>query len=482
MTAPQRTPGASGPAPAGGVIPAAGQVPTTRPGAVGDHVPGAGPRHAGGTVHRTLRAFVDVRADEVGALGWAWLYFFCVLSSYYVIRPIRDEMGVAGGVDNLPWLWMGTLAGMTVANPPFAALVARLTRVRFIGLTYRFFLANLVVFFALVEATSGEANNWVGRVFYVWTSIFNLFVVSVFWATLVDAFSQEQGKRLFGFVAAGATIGGIAGSTLTASLAAVLGAGPLLLVSALLLEAAVFAMRRLARERAGRDASQQQRNAEVIGGSALAGVTHALRSPYLLAIGAYMLLFTILSTFLYFQQASVASAAFTDRAARTQFFAQVDLAVNVLTLVIQLFLTGRLLERFGVPLMLLLLPMLTVAGFAGLGVMPTVAVIVVFQVLRRAGNFAVARPTREVLFTLVPREDRYKAKSFIDTFVYRAGDQVGAWSYALMAALGLGVAGVAWAAVPIAVVWVAVAWWIGRRHQRAEQAAADARAVQAVTG
>jgi len=254
------------------------------------------------------------------------------------------------------------------------------------------------------------------------------------------------------------------------------------LASNSLLEAAVFAMRRLARERAGRDASQQQRNAEVIGGSALAGVTHALRSPYLLAIGAYMLLFTILSTFLYFQQASVASAAFTDRAARTQFFAQVDLAVNVLTLVIQLFLTGRLLERFGVPLMLLLLPMLTVAGFAGLGVMPTVAVIVVFQVLRRAGNFAVARPTREVLFTLVPREDRYKAKSFIDTFVYRAGDQVGAWSYALMAALGLGVAGVAWAAVPIAVVWVAVAWWIGRGHQRAEQAAADARAVQAVTG
>ena len=200
---------------------------------------------------RALRAFVDVRPEEVGALGWAWLYFFCVLSSYYVIRPIRDEMGVAGGVDSLPWLWMGTLAGMTIANPPFAALVARLTRVRFISLTYRFFMANLLVFFLLVTGTSGDANVWVGRGFYVWTSIFNLFVVSVFWATLVDVFSQEQGKRLFGFVAAGATIGGISGSALTASLVSVLGSGPLLLVSALLLEAAVFAMRRFTREPSG---------------------------------------------------------------------------------------------------------------------------------------------------------------------------------------------------------------------------------------
>jgi AAA family ATP:ADP antiporter len=193
-----------------------------------------------------------------------------------------------------------------------------------------------------------------------------------------------------------------------------------------------------------------------------------------------MLLFTVLSTFLYFQQASIVDRTFTDRAARTQFFAQVDLAVNVLTLLVQLFITGRLLEWLGVTLTLTLLPLLTLAGFAWMGVVPTVAVIVVFQVLRRAGNFAVARPTREVLFTLVGREDKYKAKSFIDTFVYRAGDQVGAWSYALMGALGLGVAGVAWAAVPISAAWIVVAWWIGRKHQRVAEAAADARATAPV--
>ena len=436
---------------------------------------------ARGLVHRTLRAFIDVQPDEVGPLGWAWLYFFCVLSSYYVLRPIRDEMGVAGGVDNLPWLWMGTLVGMTLANPPFAALVARLTRVRFISVTYRFFIANLIVFFLLVQATGGEANVWVGRVFYVWTSVFNLFVVSVFWATLVDLFTQEQSKRLFGFIAAGATIGGIVGSSLTASLVAVLGSGPLLLVSALLLEVAVRSMRRLTRLASADNPLQLARNREVIGGGVLAGLTHALKSPYLLAISAYMLLFTVLSTFLYFQQASIVERTFTARAARTQFFAQVDLAVNVLTLVIQLFLTGRLLAWLGVTMTLALLPLLTLAGFAWLGVMPTVAVIVVFQVLRRAGNFAVARPTREVLFTLVEREDKYKAKSFIDTFVYRAGDQVGAWSFALMGALGLGVAGVAWAAVPISGAWLVVGWWIGRKHQRAADAAAEARAEAVVT-
>ncbi len=431
-----------------------------------------------GTLHRLLRAFIDVRPHEVAALGWAWLYFFSVLSSYYVIRPIRDEMGVAGGVDNLAWLWTGTLVGMTLANPPFAAMVARLPRVRFISRTYRFAILNLLVFLPLVELTSGDANVWVGRVFYIWTSVFNLFVVSIFWATLVDLFDQDQSQRLFGFIAAGATIGSITCSSLTAGLVSVVGTGALLVVSALLLEIAVRSMQRLTAVSSAANAQQAMRDREVIGGHALAGLTHAVKSPYLLAISGYMLLFTILSTFLYFQQASIAAQAFADRAARTQFFAQVDLAVNVLTLALQFFVTGRLMKALGVAATLTLLPLLTVFGFLWLGLAPTVAAIVVFQVVRRAGNFAVARPTREVLFTLVSREDKYKAKSFIDTFVYRAGDQVGAWSYAGLAALGLGVAGIAWVAVPLSVAWVATGWWAGRRHQRAaaQEAAAGERA------
>ena len=431
-----------------------------------DQVPAPAP----GPFHRLLRLFIDVRAEEVAALGWAWLYFFCVLSSYYVIRPIRDEMGVAGGVDNLAWLWTGTLIGMMVANPPFAALVARLPRVRFISIAYRFAISNLLLFLVLVETTSGEANIWVGRAFYIWTSVFNLFVVSVFWATLVDLFAQEQSQRLFGFVAAGATIGSIAGSSLTAGLVSVTGTGPLLVVSALLLEIAVRSMRRLTAVTSAASAQQALRNREVIGGSALAGLTHALNSPYLLAISLYMLLFTILSTFLYFQQASIVDRSFVDRAARTQFFAQVDLAVNVLTLAIQLFLTGRIMKALGVALTLTLLPLITIAGFAWLGFAPTVAAIVVFQVVRRAGNFAIARPTREVLFTLVSREDKFKAKSFIDTFVYRAGDQVGAWSYDGLVAAGLGLTAIAFLNVPVAGVWLGVALVLGVAQGRKARA------------
>ncbi|MBI1873965.1 MAG: MFS transporter [Acidobacteria bacterium] len=418
-------------------------------------------------VSRLLRLAIEVRPDEVRALVWSWLYFFCVLSAYYVIRPIRDEAGVAGGVDNLPWLFTGTLVGMTIVNPPFAALVARLPRVRFVSAAYRFFIANLLVFFLLLKTTTGAQNIWVGRVFFIWAAVFNLFVVSVFWAFMADVFSRDQGKRLFGFIAAGGTLGGILGSSLTASLVAVVGSTSLLIVSAALLELAVFSVRRLARHfealRAGR---AQQAQEQPIGGGVLSGISHALKSPYLLNISLYMLLYTILSTFLYFQQAEMVNRSFVDRAARTAFFARIDLLVNILTLGIQTFLTGRIMRALGVALTLTLVPALSAAGFLAFGLAPTIAVIVWFQVLRRAGNFALARPSREVLFTVVPREDKYKAKSFIDTFTYRAGDQIGAWSYALMALMGIGLVGTAFAAVPISVAWLLNGLWLGRRQER----------------
>ncbi|MGH7845757.1 MAG: NTP/NDP exchange transporter, partial [Candidatus Binatia bacterium] len=263
--------------------------------------------------------------------------------------------------------------------------------------------------------------------------------------------------------------GGILGSTVTATLAQV-GPSYLLLGSAALLEVAVFSVRRLSRlsetlqlRRAARDEEK------AIGGNALAGLTHVFKSVYLLNVSAYVLLFTITSTFLYFPQAEIARGSFADRAARTAFFAQIDLLVNALTLVTQIFLTSHILRALGVAIALVLLPVLSVLGFATLALAPTIAILVTYQVLRRAGNFAVARPTREVLFTVVPREDKYKAKSFIDTFVYRAGDQVGAWSYGLLSFLGLGMSGIAIVAVPVSVIWMANAWWLGRKQESAER-------------
>ena len=428
--------------------------------------PAGGSGAEGGLAHRRLNRMLDVRPEENLALAWSWLYIFSVLSSYYIIRPIRDEMGVAGGVENLQWLFTGTLIGMVLVNPPFAALVTKLPRARFISVTYRFFIANLLLFALLLKIASAEQNIWVGRIFFIWTSVFNLFVVSVFWALMVDVFNSEQGKRLFGFISAGATLGGIVGSSLTAALAQRVPSSYLLLGSAALLEVAVFSVRHLSRLSEALRLRPTARGEEAaIGGRVLSGLTHAFKSPYLVNVGVYILLYAITSTFLYFQQAEIARHSFASRGARTTFFAQVDLLVNTLTLVIQLFLTGRLLRALGVGLTLTLLPALSVLGFSTLALAPTIAILVIYQVLRRAGNFAVARPTREVLFTVVPREDKYKAKSFIDTAIYRAGDQVGAWSYALLGLLGLGMTGISIAAVPISAAWLLNGLWLGRKQE-----------------
>jgi AAA family ATP:ADP antiporter len=300
---------------------------------------------------------------------------------------------------------------------------------------------------------------------------------------MVDVFDAEQGKRLFGFIAAGATLGGIVGSAVTAGLARQVPPTYLLLGAALLLEAAVCCVRRLSRMSAalhGRPASHGDESP--IGGSVFAGFKHAFGSPYLINVCFYILLFTITSTFLYFQQAEIVRQSFTDRGARTAFFARVDLWVNVLTLGAQLFLTSRALRWFGVAVTLAALPLISMIGFGMLALAPTIAVLVVYQVIRRAGNFAFARPSREVLYTVVSREDKYKAKSFIDTVVYRMGDQVGAWSYAALGLLGFAVTGVAVVAVPVSLAWVVNALWLGRKQNALETAqggsAAPATATQ----
>jgi ATP:ADP antiporter, AAA family len=433
-----------------------------------------------GIGYRLLRRVIDVRPEEVAVLFWCWLYIFAVLSSYYIMRPIRDEMGIAGGVNNLQWLFTGTLLGMVVLNLPFAYLVKTLPRRRFIPLTYRFFAINIVLFAAALYLADAAQTVWVGRVFFIWVSVYNLFVVSIFWQMNVDLFSPEQGKRLFGFIAAGATLGAIVGSALTAALARFVSPIVLLLGAAVLLELAVFAVGRLSRlspvlSRHPGSANEAGGEERPIGGSIVAGITHALRSPYLVNVSLFILLFAISSTILYFQQAGIVSHSFSDRAAQTTFFATVDLSVNTLTLVVQLFFTGRILVLLGVALALAFLPLLTMIGFGALVFAPTLSAIAVFQILRRAGDYAIARPTREILFTVVPREDRFKAKSFIDTFVYRLGDQLGAWGVAGLRALGAGATELALVAIPIALLWLVNALWLGRRQEaRAEaQAAAE---------
>ena len=416
-------------------------------------------------VHRLVNRVVDVRPHELPALLWAWAYIFSVLSSYYVLRPIRDEMGVAGGVKNLQWLFMGTLLCMLVLNMPFSALVKTLPRSRFIPVTYRFFALSLLAFGAGFHLAGDAAAVWLGRAFFVWISVFNLFVVSVFWALIVDTFGSEDGKRLFGFIAAGATIGAITGSALTATLAKHIPVAVLLLVAALLLETAVLCVRRLSHLAGRLNARPAESNPEaLIGGNVLAGITHAFKSGYLANIVVFMLLFSITSTFIYFQQAGIVSRAFSDRGAQTAFFATIDLVVNIMTLIVELFFTARIMRLLGVGATLALLPLVTIAGFGMLAALPTAAALMTVQVLRRATDYAIARPAREVLYTVVTREDRYKTKSFIDTAVYRTGDQLGAWSFVLLTGIGLGMAQVAAAGALLALAWLVNSLWLGRRQ------------------
>lgn len=407
------------------------------------------------------------------------MYFFFLLAAYYILRPIRDQAAVAGGVYNIPWLFTATLTVMLLVNPVFSTLVVKYTRKHFIPISYRFFTFNILIFFFLFLFFEASESIWIGRIFYVWTSVFNLFVVSIFWAFMADTFSSNESKRLFGLIAVGGTLGGLSGSALTATLSATIGPVYLLLVSAVLLEFSVQCFRRLLKRREDSDqisladpSAEKQAGPALgedpyapMGGTVTAGISNIMKSAYLGGISGYLLLYTTLATFLYFQQAQLFETHFTDAASRTAAFASVDLAVNFLTLLSQLFLTGRLIRRFGVGISLAVLPAVCILGFLWMSFAPGIAALVIFQVLRRSSSYGISRPARETLFTVLSRENKYKAKSFIDTFVYRLGDQVGAWGWAALSAAGLGVAGVSLVAVPASAAWFALAVWLGRRMQ-----------------
>jgi AAA family ATP:ADP antiporter len=418
---------------------------------------------------RLLQRVVDVEPREVQLMFLSGAYFFLILTSYYIIRPIRNEMGVAGGVENLAWLFTGTLIGTLLFHPLFTWTVARYPRKQFIPIAYRFFSINLLIFFALMHTVPEGAYVWVGRLFFNWASVFNLFVVSVFWAFMTDIFRTDQGIRLFGFIGLGGTLGGILGSTVTAFLAETIGPVNLLLLSALFLELALRCVRVLGRRVTREGIGTVEDDEVAMGGGVWAGITSALRSPYLLAIILFMFLFTFSSTSLYFQQADIVSRHFQDPGARTAFFARIDLFVNLLTLFTQAFLTGRIIKWFGLGVALAILPLVTIVGFGVLGAYPTLGVLLGVQILRRGWNYGLMKPALEALYIVLPREDKYKAKNFIDTFVYRAGDQTGAWTYHGLMATGLTLSAVAFVNVPVAGIWLFLGLGLGAAQRKKAQ-------------
>jgi AAA family ATP:ADP antiporter len=421
---------------------------------------------------------VRVEPGERGAVLWASAYFFSLLCGYYILRPMRDAMGIAGGVEALPWLFTATFLAMLAVVPLYGWVTARYPRRRFLPLVYAFFISHLVVFHLLLRDAGAHAHA--ARAFFVWTSVFNLFVVSVFWSFMADLFTAPQAARLFGLVAAGGTAGALAGPALASALVRPLGAPALLLVSAGFLAGSVLCIHRLLAWSAAHAASRapgDRHRAEdgPLGGRSLAALALVARSPYLLGIAGFMLLFTTASTVLYFQQAELVGGAFATTEDRAAVLAAVDLAVNALTVVVQTLLTGRIVRALGVGGALMLVPALLGVGFTALALAPGIAVLLAVQVLRRAGDYAVTRPARELLFVVLGREEKYKAKGFLDTAVYRAGDAASAWAYAGVAALGAGVGGIALGAVPVAGLWAWLAWRLGRRQEALAAAPAAGR-------
>ena len=411
---------------------------------------------------------VDVNPEEIRALWLGFTFFFVVLAGYYVIRPVRDNIG-ASYSENLWWMFTVVLLTMLVANALFSAIVARMSRRRFIPIAYRFFISNLIIFFVLMQFAPPGKRPWIDICFFVWVSVFNLFATAVFWGFMTDLFTNEQGKRLFGFIAVGGSLGGILGPIITASLVHRVSTGVLLLICAAMLEIAAQSVRFFPAEFRRDDSKSAQNEAATaekpIGGRFWDGVTHICRSPYLFGLLVFIMLYTLTSTWAYFQQSELTKIGFVDRAARTAFFAKLDLSVNTLTLLLQIFVTGRLMKFLGVTVTLLFMPVLSLFGFAAMGLVPVLTVLAVFQVARRASTFAFMRPAREVLFTVLRREDKYKAKSFIDTFGYRCGDQFGAWSYGGMHALGLSLSAISYIAVPVVACWCALGIWLGRKQR-----------------
>lgn len=423
---------------------------------------------------RWLTRVVAARLGEMPALLWSFAYFFCLLAGYYVLRPLRDEMGIAGGVRNLQWLFTATFIVMLAAVPVFGAMVARLPRRRFIPLVYHFFVANIAIFWLLLSLDVGKVH--VARVFFVWISVFNLFAVSVFWSFMADLFASEQGKRLFGFIAAGGSAGALLGPALTVGLAAPLGPVNLLIVAAIFLELAVWCAHRLESATPPVPGMLATGTAEpvpgtrpasaALGGGWLAGITMILRSPYLAGIALWVSLLSLAGTFLYFQQASIVAAASDDPAVRTRIFATIDLAIGILTIVVQFFATGRLIARFGVGRAAAALPLVFGLGFLALAFTPMLFVVIAFQASQRTVNFAISNPAREVLFTVLEREEKYKAKNVIDIVVFRGADALCGWLFAVLRGAGLELATISLATVPLAGVWLVLALTLGRSQER----------------
>ena len=428
------------------------------------------------SVSTTLQRLFNLQPREAPAVILGTLMFFLLFAGYFMLRPVRETMGVAGGVRNLQWLFTATFVATVVAMPLFGWLASRVQRRRIQAWAHAFFVLNLLGFAFGMAVAPDDA--WVARVFYVWLSVFNMMTVSLAWSVLADVLSSHQAKRLFAIMAAGASLGGLAGPIMGTALVGAIGHAGLLVLSAAMLAGSAAAGTGLQRWRDRHPLAEGETLARSrpLGGNPFAGATAVFRSPYLLGIALFVILLATANTFLYFEQARLVAETFPDRTRQTQVFGSLDIIVQSLALLTQFFLTGRIAQRLGVTALLVAVPVVIAAGFLWLALSPVFAVLAVVMVARRAGEYALVRPGREMLYSVIDAEQKYKAKNFIDTVVYRGGDAVSGWvkhGIDLIAghpAFAMLIGGL------LALAWAGNGWLLGRARDRLEQNAETDRA------
>ena len=414
----------------------------------------------------TSPKFKSINKSETRPLLFSCLYFFSLLCSYYLLRPIRDEMGIRAGVENLSWLFSGTFFSMLLVIPIFGWLTNRYRRKIFLPICYIFFSTNILIFFFVLQMNIGE--RLVPTLFFIWLSVFNLFIISIFWSFMADIYSDSQARRLFGYIAAGGSAGAILGPTLAAILAPKIGTSALLPISFFFLLGSTICLTKLMiylpEEKLKETTARLKTKTSIM--TYIQGVALIVKSKYLQAISLFILIYSLLSTFLYFQQAELISTLSINPDKRTSLFAQIDLAVNLLTIGTQLLVFHRLIKSFNLAITLSLVPLLSILGFILLGIFPVLAVLIIFGVIRRAGEYAITKPAREILFTVLPFDEKYKAKNVIDTVIYRGGDAISGWIYEGLKLMGLGLVGISFLAAPVALYWAVIAKRLGKHQER----------------
>ena len=418
-------------------------------------------------MRRTIKLLLKIEAHEIRAAFTSFFFMFTLMVAYYTLRPVRDAMASDWSDAELSWLWTSTFLISLAAVAIYGSIISRIRFRRIVPGVYGFFSLSFLAFYLGTHIADNPV--YVDKAFYVWLSVFSLFHVSVFWSFMADMFSKDQGKRLFGFIASGASIGAVAGPLFPVFFSATVGVYNLILLAAgllLLIIPLVAYLERLKQEDLhGGQAGTEQASWVTTGGNPLAGFADFFSNRYLLGIGLFILLYTAMSTFVYFELKNM--LAEFDRATRSQYWGIMDLMVNSLAVITAMFATNRLALRYGLSVTLSIVPVIIIAGWLIVAISPLLPVLMSLQVVRRAGNYAVTRPGREMLFTQVSRETRFRTKPVIDIVVYRGGDMLSGWAYTgLAAGFGLGLAGMGLIGAGIALLWAIVAVFIGNAYDQ----------------